>query len=73
MPPRCWPRFSLLYGVGTTSRASARLDWILRQVAEVTLPEVVVPGFEAFAEAGSIAVSTVSGRWGSCSRRCRGL
>jgi hypothetical protein len=48
-----------LYGVEDDKQSVSALDWILRQVAEVTLPEVVVPGFEAFAEAGSIAVSTV--------------
>jgi hypothetical protein len=53
-----------IYGVEDDKQSVSALDWILHQVAEVTLPDVVIPGFEAFAEAGSIAVSTVFTRVG---------
>jgi hypothetical protein len=62
-----------LYGVEDDKQSVSALDWILRQVAEVTLPEVVVPGFEAFAEAGSIAVSTVFTKVGELQSALSGL
>ena len=62
-----------LYGVEDDKQSVSALDWILRQVAEVTLPEVVVPGFAEFATQASIAVSTVFGKVGELQSALSGL